>query len=90
MVKYRMKGCDDMFLGIDFKARSKNYMTYVGIIGIIFASAGINFDDLTSWSLLWGAVLSILNNPVAVVSVTVAIMGVFADTSTKGLKDGTK
>lgn len=79
-----------MLFGIDFKARGKNHMTYIGIIGIVFASAGISFETLTSWSLLFDAILSILNNPVAIVAVVMAVLGVFTDTSTKGIADCTR
>lgn len=76
------------WLNIDLKARLGNYMTYVGIIGIVFSAAGINFETLTSWALLGQALLSILDNPVSCVAVIVAVCGVICDTSTKGFNDG--
>ena len=67
----------------------KNPYFWLSIIGLIFASAGIDFNTLTSWQLLGEALLSILQNPVAVVAVLTALVGIWNDNSTKGL-DGIK
>ena len=69
------------------KNRLKNPYFYLGLGGVIFSAAGIDFNTLTSWSLLGNALLDILANPVAVVAVIAALVGVFVDPSTKGLKD---
>lgn len=69
------------------KNRIKNPYFWLGLGGIIFSSAGVDFKTLTSWSLLGDALLSILANPVAVVAVVAAVIGVFVDPSSKGLKD---
>lgn len=60
---------------------------WLGLIGIICNAANVDFNTLTSWKLLFQSILSILNNPVAVMSVTMAVLGVFVDPTTKGLKD---
>lgn len=67
--------------------RIKNAYFWLGLIGIVFAAGGVDFETLTSWKLLFQAIFSILNNPVAVVSVAFAIIGVSVDTSTPGIKD---
>lgn len=69
------------------KSRIKNPYFWLGLGGVIFSSAGVDFNTLTSWNLLGDALLSILANPVALVAVVAAIIGVFVDPSTKGLKD---
>ncbi|MEF9991321.1 MAG: phage holin [Peptostreptococcaceae bacterium] len=69
------------------KNRIKNPYFWLGLGGVIFSSAGVDFKTLTSWTLLGDALLSILANPVAVVAVTAAIIGVVVDPSSKGLKD---
>ncbi|MDK0695874.1 phage holin [Clostridium perfringens] len=69
------------------KNRFKNPYFWLGLGGVIFSAAGIDFKTLTSWNLLGEALLSILANPVAVVAVIAAVIGVCVDTSTKGLKD---
>lgn len=71
----------------NLKNRLKNPYFWLGLGGVIFSAAGVDFNSLTSWSLLGQAFLNILANPVAVVAVAAAIVGVFVDPSTKGLKD---
>ncbi len=71
----------------NIKNRLKNPYFWLGIGGVIFSAAGVDFNTLTSWSLLGKAFLDILANPVAVVAVAAAIVGVFVNPSTKGLKD---
>lgn len=63
----------------------KNPIFWLSLIAIMFASAGVEFSTLTSWQLLGESFLSILANPVSVVSVIVAVIGVFNDNSTKGI-----
>lgn len=71
----------------NLKNRLKNPYFWLGLGGVIFSAAGIDFNTLTSWSLLGQAFLNILANPVAVVAVAAALIGVIVDPSTKGLKD---
>ena len=63
----------------------KNPWFWLGLVSIIFGSAGVDVDTLTSWSALGQAVLGILQNPVAVMAVIGGILGVFNDNGTKGL-----
>ena len=67
----------------------KNPYFWLSIIGLIFASAGIDFQTLTSWQLLGQALISILQNPVAVIAVLTALVGIWNDNGTTGL-DGIK
>lgn len=67
--------------------RIKNVYFWLGMISVVFGSAGINFEDLTSWKLLFEAILSILNNPVAIVWVIGGVLGVYVNHTTPGLKD---
>ena len=63
----------------------KNPWFWLGLVSIIFGSAGVDVDTLTSWSALGQAVLGILQNPVAVMAVIGGILGVFNDNGSKGL-----
>ena len=74
---------------VDTYPKLKNPYFWLSIIGLIFASAGIDFQTLTSWQLLGQALISILQNPVAVVAVLTALVGIWNDNSTTGL-DGIK
>lgn len=67
----------------------KNPYFYLAVIGLIFSASGVDFNQLTSWSLLGKALMEILNNPVCVVAVVTAFLGIWNDNSTKGL-DGIK
>ncbi|HHD2752252.1 TPA: phage holin [Clostridium perfringens] len=69
------------------KERLKNPVFWFGLLGVIFSAAGIDFNTLTSWNLLLEALLKILSNPVAVVAVIAAVIGVWTDPTTKGIKD---
>lgn len=69
------------------KNRVKNPYFWLGLGGVIFSAAGVDFKTLTSWNLLANALLDILANPVAVVAVIAALLGVCIDPSSKGLKD---
>ena len=66
------------------KEKFKNPYFWLGIVSVIFAAAGVDFNSLTSWRLLGEALISILNNPVAVIAVIGAVLGVFNDNSTSG------
>lgn len=67
------------------KDKMKNPIFWLGLISIIFASAGIDFNALTSWQLFGEALFSIVQNPVAIVAVIGAVIAVFNDNSTSGL-----
>ena len=63
----------------------KNPWLCLGLVSIIFGSARVDMNTLTSWNALGQAVLGILQNPVAVMAVVGGILGVFNDNGTKGL-----
>ena len=67
------------------KDKIKNPIFWLGLISIIFASAGVDFNTLTSWQLLLDAVFGIVQNPVAIVAVIGAVVAVWNDNSTSGL-----
>lgn len=66
-------------------AKFKNPYFWLSMFGLIFAAAGIDFEILTSWQLLGEALLNIVANPVSIVAVITAILGVWNDNSTKGM-----
>ena len=67
----------------------KNPYFYLSVVGLIFSASGVDFNQLTSWNLFWQALLGIIANPVCVVAVITALLGIWNDNSTKGL-DGIK
>ena len=74
---------------LDKHPKLKNPYFYLAVIGLIFSASGVDFNQLTSWDLLCKALLDIINNPVCVVAVITAFLGIWNDNSTKGL-DGIK
>lgn len=66
-------------------AKFRNPYFWLSIFALIFSASGIEFNTLTSWQLLGAAVISIINNPVSIVSVITAMLGIWNDNSTKGM-----
>ena len=69
----------------DNHPKLKNPYFWLSVIALIFSASGVDFNQLTSWQLLGKALLDILNNPVCVVAVITAFLGIWNDNSTKGL-----
>ena len=63
----------------------KNPYFWLSVFALIFSASGIDFQTLTSWQLLVQALVDILMNPVAIVAIITAFLGIWNDTSTKGL-----
>ena len=70
---------------LDTHPKLKNPYFYLSVVGLIFSASGVDFTQLTSWNLFWQALLGILENPVCVVAVITALLGIWNDNSTKGL-----
>ena len=70
---------------LDAHPKLKNPYFYLSVVGLIFSASGVDFNQLTSWNLFWQALLQILENPVCVVAVITALLGIWNDNSTKGL-----
>lgn len=71
----------DFFSNVKFR----NPYFWLSVFALIFSASGIDFNQLTSWPLLGEALLGILNNPVAIVSILTAFLGIWNDNSTQGL-----
>lgn len=67
------------------KKKLKNPYFWLSAIALIFSASGVDFNALTSWQLLGEALFGIVQNPVAVVAVITAFLGIWNDNSTKGL-----
>lgn len=63
----------------------RNGYFWLSLVALIFSAAGIDFNALTDWNLFGHALLSIINNPVSVVSVTTAMLGIWNNNSEPGL-----
>ena len=67
------------------KEKLKNPYFWLSLFALIFSASGVDFQQLTSWTLLGQALFGILQNPVAIVAVLTAFLGICNDNSTKGL-----
>lgn len=63
----------------------RNPYFWLSVFALIFSASGIEFNTLTSWQLLGDALLNIMNNPVSIVAVITAMLGIWNDNSTKGM-----
>ena len=66
-------------------SKLKNPYFILSCIALVFSASGVDFNELTSWPLLLNALLGIVNNPVSVIAVVTAFLGIWNDNSTKGL-----
>lgn len=72
---------------MNIQSRLKNVYFWIGLGGIALSAGGVDFTTLTNWGLLLDAIVGILANPVALVGVFMAVIGVLVDTSTPGISD---
>ena len=72
---------------INFPVRFKNPWFWVGLCGTILAAMGVSPEMFTSWDAVWEAVVNMVSNPYMLVSVVLAVLGVFVDPTTSGISD---
>lgn len=75
---------------INFIVRAKNPWFWVGLVGTILTAMGVSPEMFTSWSAVWEAVVNLFRNPFMLVSVVLAVLGVFVDPTTAGVGDSTR
>lgn len=63
----------------------KNPMFWIGLVTTIFLASGIDPESLTSWTLVYEGLVSIVENPVKLIAVIGAVYAIFNDNSTKKL-----
>ena len=72
---------------INFLVRAKNPWFWVGLCGTILAAMGVSPEIFTSWGAVWEAMVNMVRNPYMLVSVVLAVLGVFVDPTTSGISD---
>ena len=72
---------------INFPVRFKNPWFWVGLCGTILAAMGVSPEMFTSWGAVWEAVVNLFSKPFMLVSVVLAVLGVFVDPTTSGISD---
>lgn len=72
---------------INIPVRFKNPWFWVGICGTVLAAMGVSPEMFTSWGAVWEAVVNMVGNPYMLISVVLAVLGVFVDPTTSGISD---
>lgn len=72
---------------INIPVRFKNPWFWVGLCGTILAAMGVSPEMFTSWGAVWEAVVNMVGNPYMLISVVLAVLGVFVDPTTSGISD---
>lgn len=70
--------------------RFKNPWFWVGIVSVVLTATGMEPEMFTSWEALYQAILDVLRNPFLLGTAALAVLGVFVEPTTKGIKDGIK
>lgn len=68
--------------------RYKNPWFWIGLVGVILTAMGVNPEMFTSWGVVWQTLKELVSNPFMLGSVAMAVLGVFVEPTTKGLRDG--
>ena len=72
------------------KERYKNIWFYIGIGSVIISAMGVDVNTLTSWNAVFTAIKEMFCNPLQLTTVALAVLSVWIDPTTKGIKDGAK
>jgi len=67
--------------------RWKNPWLWVGVIGVILTALNVNASSFTSWVELGHGFLNFVQNPFALGTVAMSLLGNYVDPTTGGLKD---
>ena len=72
---------------INIPVRFKNPWFWVGLCGTILTAMGVSPEMFTSWGAVLETVVNLFRNPFMLVSVVLAVLGVFVDPTTAGISD---
>ena len=72
---------------LNIPVRLKNPWFWVGLIGVVMSAMGVSPEMFTSWRAIWEAIVNLFSNPFMLVSVILAVLGVFVDPTTAGISD---
>lgn len=72
---------------INIPVRFKNPWFWVGLGGVILSAMGVSPEMFTNWGAVWEAMVNMVRNPYMLVSVVLAVLGVFVDPTTSGISD---
>lgn len=72
---------------VNIPVRFKNPWFWVGVLSVAATAIGVDPQTFTSWPAVWDGAKAVLNNPVQLVTVVLAVLSVFIDPTTSGVTD---
>lgn len=72
---------------VNITVRMKNPWFWVGIVSVAITAIGVDPQTFTSWAAVWDGIVSVLSNPVQLVTMCLAVLAVFIDPTTAGVTD---
>lgn len=72
---------------VNIPVRMKNPWFWVGVVSVAITAIGVDPQSFTSWAAVWNGIVSVLANPVQLVTMCLAVLAVFIDPTTAGVTD---
>lgn len=72
---------------VNIPVRFKNPWFWVGVVSVAITAIGVDPQTFTSWAAVWDGIVSVLSNPVQLVTMCLAVLAVFIDPTTAGVTD---
>lgn len=72
---------------INIPVRMKNPWFWVGVVSVAITAIGVDPTTFTSWAAVWDGIVSVMANPVQLVTMCLAVLAVFIDPTTAGVTD---
>lgn len=72
---------------VNIPVRFKNPWFWVGVVSVAITAIGVDPQSFTSWAAVWNGIVSVLANPVQLVTMCLAVLAVFIDPTTAGVTD---
>ena len=72
---------------VNIPVRFKNPWFWVGVVSVAITAIGVDPAAFTSWGAVWEGIVSVLSNPVQLVTMCLAVLAVFIDPTTAGVTD---
>lgn len=72
---------------LNYTVRMKNPWFWVGVVAVALTAIGVEPETFTSWQAVLEGLLSVLSNPVQLVTAFLSILSVFVDPTTSGISD---
>ena len=75
---------------VNIPVRFKNPWFWVGVVSVAITAIGVDPQTFTSWAAVWEGIKAVLDNPVQLVTMALAVLSVFIDPTTSGITDSDK